>query len=77
MKHLKKFESIKKENKILDNLNKEKLSKSEKEFMDDYSNDKIEDVSIPNPSGNLFQDMANPHNMSIMVKRNPQVQLIQ
>lgn len=41
--------------------------------MDDYSNDKIEDVSIPNPSGNLFQDMANPHNMSIMVKRNPQV----
>lgn len=74
MKHLKKFnESIKRKDikevidEILDNLSsKKELSNSEKEFMDAASKDEVKDVSVPNPTGNFWADMSNPHNLGTM-----------
>lgn len=74
MKHLKKFnESIKKRDvkevidEILDNLsNKKELSNSEKEFMDAASKDEVINVTVPNMTGNFWNDMSNPHNLGTM-----------
>lgn len=74
MKHLKKFnESIKRKDikevidEILDNLSsKKELSNSEKEFMEAASKDEVKDVSVPNPTGNFWADMSNPHNLGTM-----------
>lgn len=52
---------------ILDNLSKKgELSNSEKEFMQDASNGKVIEVTIPKPSGNFWSDVSNPHNAGIM-----------
>lgn len=74
MKHLKKFnENIERKDlqetidEILDRLSKKgKLSKSERDFMDEASNGTIKDITKPNPSGKFWSDMANPHNLGIM-----------
>ena len=74
MKHLKKFnESIKRKDvkdvidDVLDNLtNKKQLSESEKEFMESASKDEIVDITVPNMTGNFWQDMSNPHNLGTM-----------
>ena len=48
---------------ILDNLSKKKrLSESEKEFMEEASNNTIKDVTVPSFSGDFWSDMSNPHN---------------
>lgn len=52
---------------ILDNLSKKgELSKSEKEFMDEASNQTIKEITVPSPSGNFWADMSNPHNISTL-----------
>lgn len=52
---------------ILDNLSKKKkLSDSEKRFMEDASKSAINNVTIPNPTGNFWADMGNPHNAGIL-----------
>lgn len=52
---------------ILDNLSKKKkLSKSEKKFMEEAANFTINDVTIPQMTGNFWADMGNPHNMGTM-----------
>jgi hypothetical protein len=52
---------------ILDNLSKKKkLSKSEKKFMKEASNGTIGGLTVPNPTGNFWADMGNPHNMGTM-----------
>lgn len=74
MRYLKRFnESIQKKDlqetidEVLDSLNKKsKLSKSEKEFMDEVSKGNVISVTTPKPSGNFWADMANPHNLSTM-----------
>jgi hypothetical protein len=77
MKHLKKYNESNQEIKtkdiqetideILDNLSKKgELSKSEKKFMNDASKDEVINVTVPNPTGNFWADMANPHNIGIM-----------
>ena len=74
MKHLISFnESIKRKDikevidEILDNLsNKKELSNSEKEFMDAASKDEVRDITIPNMTGNFWNDMSNPHNLGTM-----------
>lgn len=76
MKYLKKFnENIKEKDiqdqidYILDNLSKKKeLSKSEKEFLDANSKSEIETVTTPEPSGDFWADMSNPHNSGILWK---------
>lgn len=76
MKHLKRFnesQEIKGKDlqetidEILDKLSeKGKLSESEKKFMKAASNDNVKSVTVPNPSGNFWADMANPHNTGIL-----------
>ena len=74
MKHLKKSnEPIKRKDvkdvidDVLDNLtNKKQLSESEKEFMESASKDEIVDITVPNMTGNFWQDMSNPHNLGTM-----------
>lgn len=73
MKYLKKFnENIEREDtkviidSVLDNLSKKgKLSKSQKEFMDAASNDKISDLSVPSNNSTSFL-LTNPHDLYTM-----------
>ena len=52
---------------VLDSLSeKGELSKSEKEFMKAASKKEVQAVTIPNPTGNFWADMANPHNIGTM-----------
>ena len=52
---------------VLDRLSKKKkLSKSEREFMEEASKFTINDVTIPSPTGDFWADMGNPHNIGIM-----------
>lgn len=47
---------------ILDNLSKNKgLSKSEKEFMEEASNDTVTQITVPSPNVSMQQLMTNPH----------------
>lgn len=73
MKHIKLFEDIKSKDlqetidEILDNLkSKGSLSKSEREFMIEASNDTITNVTTPNNTGNFWADISNPHNSGIL-----------
>jgi len=80
MKHLKKFEAkqeIKKKNlqetidEVLDSLSKKgELSESEKEFMEAVSKEEVTNVTVPNMTGNFWQDMANPHNIGTLWQDN-------
>jgi hypothetical protein len=52
---------------VLDRLSKKKkLSRSEREFMEEASRFTINDVTIPSPTGDFWADMGNPHNIGIM-----------
>jgi len=52
---------------VLDSLSKKGgLSKSETEFMEAASKKEVQAVTIPNPTGNFWADMANPHNIGTM-----------
>jgi hypothetical protein len=54
-------------NDILDNLsNKKELSKSEKQFLDAATKNEVLEITVPNMTGNFWQNMANPHNLGTM-----------